>query len=29
MIPMYKILCLNKISPIGTKRFGESYTFSP
>ncbi len=26
---MYKILCLNKISPIGTKRFGESYTFSP
>ena len=29
MIPMYKILCLNKISPTGTKRFGESYTFSP
>ncbi len=26
---MYKILCLNKISPTGTKRFGESYTFSP
>lgn len=26
---MYKIQCLNKISPIGTKRFGESYTFSP
>ena len=26
---MYKILCLNKISPVGTKRFGESYTFSP
>ena len=26
---MYKILCLNKISPSGTKRFGESYTFSP
>lgn len=26
---MYKILCLNKISPIGTKRFGEAYTFSP
>ena len=26
---MYKILCLNKISPVGTKRFGEAYTFSP
>ena len=26
---MYKVLCLNKISPIGTKRLGESYTFSP
>lgn len=26
---MYKILCLNKISPTGTKRFGERYTFSP
>lgn len=26
---MYKILCLNKISPVGTKRLGESYTFSP
>ena len=26
---MYKILCLNKISPVGTKRFGEKYTFSP
>lgn len=26
---MFKILCLNKISPIGTKRFGENYTFSP
>ena len=26
---MYKILCLNKISPVGTKRFGEPYTFSP
>lgn len=25
---MHKILCLNKISPTGTKRFGESYTFS-
>ena len=25
---MYKILCLNKISPIGTKRLGEKYTFS-
>ena len=20
---MYKVLCLNKISPVGTKRFGE------
>lgn len=29
MIPMYKILCLNKISPLGTKRFGENYTFAP
>lgn len=26
---MYKILCLNKISPVGTKRLGEAYTFSP
>lgn len=26
---MHKILCLNKISPVGTKRFGEAYTFSP
>ena len=26
---MHKILCLNKISPTGTKRFGENYTFSP
>ena len=26
---MYKVLCLNKISPIGTKRLGEAYTFSP
>ena len=26
---MYKVLCLNKISPVGTKRFGEAYTFSP
>ena len=26
---MYKIRCLNKISPVGTKRFGERYTFSP
>ena len=26
---MYKVLCLNKISPIGTKRLGENYTFSP
>ena len=26
---MYKILCLNKVSPVGTKRFGEAYTFSP
>ncbi len=26
---MYKILCLNKISPSGTKRLGEKYTFSP
>ncbi len=26
---MYKIQCLNKISPMGTKRFGENYTFSP
>ncbi len=25
---MHKILCLNKISAIGTKRFGEAYTFS-
>lgn len=25
---MHKIQCLNKISPIGTKRFGEDYTFS-
>lgn len=25
---MYKILCVNKISPTGTKRFGENYTFS-
>ena len=25
---MHKILCLNKISPTGTKRFGEKYTFS-
>lgn len=24
---MYKILCLNKISPVGTKRLGEAYTF--
>lgn len=29
MIPLHKILCLNKISPVGTKRFGEAYTFSP
>ena len=26
---MYKILCLNKNSPVGTKRLGEAYTFSP
>ena len=26
---MYMVLCLNKISPIGTKRLGEAYTFSP
>ena len=26
---MYKVLCLNKISPVGTKRLGEAYTFSP
>ena len=26
---MYKILCLNKIRPVGTKRLGEAYTFSP
>ena len=26
---MYKVLCLDKISPVGTKRFGEAYTFSP
>ena len=26
---MYNVLCLNKISPIGTKRLGENYTFSP
>lgn len=26
---MYKILCLNKISPVGTKRLGEAYTFFP
>ena len=26
--PMVKIQCLNKISPIGTKRLGEKYTFS-
>ena len=26
---MYKVLSLNKISPIGTKRLGEAYTFSP
>lgn len=26
---MYKILCLNKISPVGTERFGENYSFSP
>ena len=26
---MYKVLRLNKISPIGTKRLGEAYTFSP
>lgn len=26
---MYQILCLNKISPIGTDRFGDAYTFSP
>lgn len=25
---MYKILCVNKISPTGTKRFGDKYTFS-
>lgn len=25
---MHKILCLNKISPIGTKRFGEAYTYA-
>lgn len=25
---MYKIQCLNKISPIGTERFGENYAFS-
>ncbi len=25
---MHKILCLNKISPIGTDRFGEDYSFS-
>lgn len=25
---MYQILCLNKISPIGTRRFGENYMFS-
>lgn len=25
---MHKILCVNKISPTGTKRFGENYTFS-
>ena len=25
---MYKILCLNKISPIGTDRLGENYEFS-
>ncbi len=29
MSPLHKILCLNKISPVGTKRFGEAYTFSP
>ncbi len=29
MIVVYRILCLNKISPVGTKRFGEGYTFSP
>lgn len=26
---MYKIQCLNKISPTGTKRLGEQYAFSP
>ena len=25
---MHKILCLNKISPIGTERLGADYEFS-
>ena len=27
--PHAQIFCLNKISPVGTKRLGEAYTFSP